>query len=117
MGAVRLHRLFRRRTLARLAASPDGTLVSVVVDPEVESWGNCWLWSLARWLKYGGRLCVESSEFIPVWRAMWAPLGDAGPLYHFHPVHPKRGIRGIWAAFWHLGRPVDMRRRDGPDNR
>jgi hypothetical protein len=59
---------------------------------------------------YGGALVVIDSPQIPVWRACWAPGGDRGPLFHFHPTTPKKGLAGIWAAFWHKGRPIDLRK-------
>ena len=45
-----------------------------------------------------------------MWRACWAPNGDDGPLWHFHPSTPRTGLAGIWAAIWHKGRPKDLRR-------
>lgn len=108
-------RLFHRRghyPVGGMGGVSDGEVDRVVVDTEAETWSNCWLWALSRWLKYGGTLVVEDSPVIPVWRAMWAPNGvGKGPLYHFHPTHPKRGIKGIWAAFWHKGKPRNMRPR------
>ena len=102
MGAFRIHSRIRHRAVARLADRPDPAL-------EPEGWGNCWTWALAHWLRHGGCLVVVNSEYIPVWRACWAPNCDDGPLWHFHPTTPRKGLAGIWAAIWHKGRPKNLR--------
>lgn len=76
---------------------------------ELETWSNCFLWAIHRWLKYGGELKIVNSPYIPVWRAVWCPSGDLGPAWHFHPTRPKNGLAGIWAAVWHKGKPKDLR--------
>jgi hypothetical protein len=80
-------------------------------DPGFEraTFQNCWSWALKRWMIDGGHLVLMLSPRARVIRACWAPQGDKGPLWHFEPLHPKLGIKAIWHAFLHLGRPKNMR--------
>jgi hypothetical protein len=73
---------------------------------EAPSTQNCWSWSLKKFLYHKrGRLVIE---FGPrrVLRCMWQ---DGDVLWHFEPVHPKRGVAGIWHSFLHKGVPKRMR--------
>jgi hypothetical protein len=89
----------------------DGALVQDVVDPQGAPFhSNCWIWAIWKFLTWGGDFGWYDSPRISVWRAYWAPFGDAGPKYHFEPTHPKKGLAGVWHSFWHLGRPIDLRK-------
>jgi len=70
---------------------------------------NCWSWALKRWIISGGQLVIVISPRAHILRCCWAPEGDYGPLWHFEPTHPKRGLAGLWHAFLHEGKPKDLR--------
>jgi hypothetical protein len=72
---------------------------------------NCWTWAISRWAQngYKGELRIMRSPRSHVLRACWAPEGDKGPLWHFEPLHPKKGLKAIWHAYLHEGQPKDMR--------
>jgi hypothetical protein len=83
------------------------------LDPALEppSVQNCWSWALGRWMQNGfrGHLVISISPRARILRCSYAPKGDRGPLWHFEPTRPKRGIAAIWHAYLHEGRPKNMR--------
>ena len=72
------------------------------VDTSFRGWGNCWTMGLWYFFRHGGYVVIRYSAYIPVWHCIFGPSLDE--LYEFHPVRPKRGWRGMFAAFWHYGR-------------
>ena len=78
-------------------------------DPEHEeaSVQNCWSWALKRWLIYGGKLIIYPSPRARILRCVWEDR--SGRLWHFEPTHPKRGVKAIWHAYLHEGRPKNLR--------
>ena len=79
-------------------------------DPADErfSTSNCFFWALWRFINEGGEFVIRSSPRLPVWRAEW--VDRKGSRWHFEPTFPKRGVRGIWHTYWHLGKPKQTKR-------
>ncbi len=86
-------------------------------DPRTEppSVQNCWVWAVKRWCQKGGWLVITLSPRVAVVRCMWAPQGKGGPLWHFDPLRPRKGLAGLWHAYLHEGRPRDMRKHRGDE--
>lgn len=74
-------------------------------DPAEErpSISNCFFKAIWRFLWEGGTFSIVSSPRLPVWRAVWTPPKST-ERWHFDPLHPKRGVRGIWHTFLHAGK-------------
>jgi len=90
-------------------------------DPAEEGFtvNNCFFWGLWRFLNEGGTFYITSSPRLPVWRAEWSPP-RSHQRWHFDPAYPRRGVRGIWHTFWHLGKPKvthDTRTTHGIESR
>jgi hypothetical protein len=88
-------------------------LGDTTIDPahEAPSTQNCWSWALKKFALSGwkGRLIIEMSPRARVLRLSWEPDGPSGPLWHFEPLRPKKGLFATWHAYLHEGRPIDLR--------
>ena len=51
--------------------------------------GNCFIWGLLSFLKYGGKLKISKSDFGPIPRMHWLNPND-NKWYYYHPKHPLR---------------------------
>lgn len=49
--------------------------------------GNCFIWGLLSFLKYGGKIRVIKSELGPIPRMLWLNPKD-GKWYYYAPDHP-----------------------------
>lgn len=51
--------------------------------------GNCFIWGILSFLKYGGKIRVIKSEFSPAPRMLWLNPNN-NCWYYYTPRHPLR---------------------------
>jgi hypothetical protein len=49
--------------------------------------GNCFIWAILSFLKYGGKLKISKSDFGPIPRMHWLNPNDY-KWYHYQPKYP-----------------------------